>query len=164
MRFHFSGGTPANDSAWAALSLALRNDLKAGISSGLSIVGALGYAAGSEVAVWSETTSVAGTLASGTPATGDSAVMVRWKTDQKSTKNHTIYLFNWFHGASWSGSGSSDTLLSAQKTVYDNFATKFASGGAGYSDGSTAYHRCGPHGAVGNVGTCDQYVRHRDFT
>lgn len=164
VRFHFSGGTPANSSAWAALALALRNDLKAGVSSGLSIIGSVGYAAGSEVPVWSETVSVAGTLASGTPATGDSATMVRWTTDARSTKNHPIYLFNWFHGASWSGSGSSDTLLAAQKTVYDNFAAKFASGGAGYSDGTNTYHRCGPYGAVGLVGSCNEYVRHRDFT
>jgi hypothetical protein len=164
VRFHLSGGTPANSAAWAALSLALRTDLKAGISSGLSIVGAVGYAAGSEVPVWSEVVSVAGTLASGTPATGDSAAMVRWTTDARSTKNHPIYLFNWFHGASWSGSGSSDTLLAAQATVYANFATKFASGGAGYSDGTLTYHRAGPYGAVGLVGSCNQYVRHRDFT
>lgn len=163
MRFHFEGGTPANDAAWAALALALRTDLKAGIGSGLHIVESLGYAAGSEVAVWSETIDVVGTLASGYAGPGDSAVMVRWKTAQKSTKNHTIYLFNYFHGATWSGTGSSDTLLAAQKTVYDNFAAKFASGGAGYSDGTNTYHRCGPYGAGGYEGHCDAYVRHRDF-
>lgn len=164
-RFHLNTATPPADAThWAALALALRTDLKAGISSGLSIVGSKGYAPGSEVPVWQETVSVAGTLASGSPATGDSAVMVRWTTDQRSSKNHPIYLFNYFHGASWSGSGSSDTLLAAQKSVYDTFAAKFATGGAGYSDGSVTYHRAGPYGAVGLVGSCDQYVRHRDFT
>ncbi len=163
-RFHLAGGTPADAAHWAALALAVRNDLKAGISSGLSIVGSVGYAAGSEVPVWSEVVSVAGTLATGTPATGDSAVYVRWTTDVRSTKNHPVYLANYFHGASWSGSGSSDTLLAAQKTVYDNFAAKFASGGAGFSDGAVTYHRAGPYGAVGLVGSCNQYVRHRDFT
>jgi hypothetical protein len=164
-RFHLNTATPPSDNAhWAALALALRNDLKAGVSSGIVIVGSTGYAAGSEVPVWTETVSVPGTLATGTPTTGDCAAMCRWTTDARSTKNHPVYLFNYFHGASWSGSGSSDTLLAAQKAVYDAFASKFASGGAGYSDGAVTYHRAGPYGAVGLVGSCDQYVRHRDFT
>lgn len=129
----------------------------------MTVVGSVGYAAGSEVPVWQETVSVAGTLSGGTPATGDSAVMLRWTTDQRSTKNHPIYLFNYFHGANWSGTGSTDTLWSTQKTAAQNFAAKWASGGAGFSDGSITYHRCGPYGAVGLVGTCDQYVRHHDF-
>lgn len=164
MRFHFSGGTPANDSAWAALALAIRNDLKACIGSGLSIVGSTGYAAGSEVPVWSETVSVAGTLTTSAPAPGDAAAMLKWTTDQRTTKNHPIYLFNWCHGANYTSGSSSDILQSGQKTALTTFATKFAAGGAGYSDGSATYHRCGPYGAVGLVGSCDQYVRHRDFT
>lgn len=162
-RFHLSGGTPANDSAWAALALAIRNDLKACFTSGITFIGSVGYAAGSEVPVWQEIVSVPGTLSGGTPTVGDSAIMLRWTTDQRSTKNHPIYLFNYMHGANWSGTGSTDTLWSTQKTALQTFAAKFASGGAGFSDGSLTYHRCGPYGAVGLVGTCDQYVRHHDI-
>ncbi len=163
-RFHFAGGTPSDATHWAALALAVRNDMKALVSSGITFIGSVGYAAGSEVPVWSETVSIAGTLATGSPTPGDAAFMLRWTTDTRSSKNHPIYLFNWCHGASWSGSGSSDTLLAAQQSAAQTFAAKWASGGAGFSDGAATYHRCGPYGAVGLVGTCDTYVRHRDFT
>lgn len=162
-RYHFTLSTPPDASHWAALALAVRNAFKVCVTSGITIVGSVGYAPGSEVPVWSETVSVAGTLAGGTPAPGDSAAMLKWTTDQRTTKNHPIYLYNWVHGANWSGSGSSDTLLAAQKTALQAFAAQWASGGAGFSDGATTYHRTGPYGAVGLVGTCDQYVRHRDF-
>lgn len=162
-RYHLSGGTPANDSAWAALALAVRNDFKALVTSGFTIVGSHGYAAGSEVPVWSEVVSVAGTKTGATPLPGECAFLLRWTTDQRTSKNHPIYLFNYCHGAEWSGSGSTDTLSSAQKTAAQTYAAKWASGGAGFSDGSLTYHRCGPYGAVGLVGTCDAFVRHRDF-
>lgn len=164
VRFHLDqAAAPADASHWAALALAIRNDLKGCFTSGCTIIGSVGYAAGSEVPVWSESVSVPGTLVGGTPVPGDCAAMLRWSTTQRTSKNHPIYLFNYFHMPNWSGSGNSDLLWSTQQTALNNFAVKFASGGAGFSDGTVTYHRAGPYGAVGQIGKCDTYIRHRDF-
>lgn len=163
MRFHLDSAVTPTTAQWAALALAVRNDLKGCITGGITIVGSDGYAAGSEVPVWTETVSVAGTLSGGTPVPGDCAAMLRWSTTQKTSKNHPIYLFNYMHGVNWLGSGSVDTLWSTQQAALNAFAVKFASGGAGFSDGTTTYHRAGPYGAVGQVGICDTKIRHRDF-
>lgn len=160
-RFHFNGGTPADSTHWTTFSDAVVTAFKPCFSSGLSVVGTYGYAAGSAVPVFSKTYSTAGTLATGTPATGDSAAMLRWSTPARSSKNHPVYLWNWIHGAAWSGSGSSDTLLAAQKTAIQTFAASFIS--PGFSDGTNSYVRAGPNGVTANGQACDPYVRHHDF-
>jgi hypothetical protein len=159
--FHFNGGTPADGTHWTTFSDALVTAFKACFTSGLTIVGTYGYAAGNQVPVFSKTYSTAGTLAGATPCPGDSAAMLRWSTAARSSKNHPVYLWNWIHGANWSGSGSSDTLLAAQKTAIDGFAGTFIS--PGFSDGTNSYVRAGPNGATATGHQCDPYVRHRDF-
>lgn len=160
-RYHFSGGTPADLTHWNTLSDAIVAAYKLTITSGLTIVGSLYYGAGSNVPIGSKTYSQAGTAGfSGTPCPGDSAIMVRFATAARSTKNHPVYLWNWFHGANWSGSGSSDTLLAAQRTLFQTYAAAWLSG---FSDGSVTYVRAGPNGANATGYAVDQYVRHRDF-
>lgn len=160
-RYHFSGGTPADLTHWNALSDNIVAAYKAIISSGLTIVGSLYYGAGSNVPLGSKTYSTAGTFAGGgTPATGDSAMMLRFATAARSVKNHPVYLWNWFHGANWSGSGSSDTLLASQRTAIQTYAASWLSG---FSDGSVTYVRAGPNGANATGYLVDQFVRHRDF-
>jgi hypothetical protein len=160
-RYHFSGGTPADLTHWNTFSDAIVAAYKLIITSGLTIVGSYYYGAGSNVPIGSKTYSQAGTATlSGTPCTGDSAMMLRFATAARSAKNHPVYLWNWFHGANWSGSGSSDTLLAAQRTLVQTYAAAWISG---FSDGSVTYVRAGPNGANATGYVVDQFVRHRDF-
>lgn len=161
-RYHFVGGTPADTAHWNTLFDNITNAEKLLYGSGLQIVEALGYVAGSEVPVASKTYAITGAATfSGYPCPGDSAAMLRFATAARSSKNHPVYLWNWFHGAQWSGTGSSDTLLAAQKSAIETYAGLWDT--TGFSDGSITVKRAGPNGASATGHECDPFVRHRDF-
>jgi hypothetical protein len=168
-RFHFSGGTPANDAAWAALSLDLRDHADGGVRKGyigcipahVTIVKALGYAAGSDIAAWSEDLSEAGERTSTTfRCSGDSALLMRWLTAARSSKGHPIYLMSYIHGVQHE-SGNGDNLNTGDVTSAERFVERWWNGG--FSDGTNTYHRAGPNGATAVSGVVDPFVRHRDF-
>lgn len=160
-RYHFNGGTPADGAHWTTFSDAVVTAEKACYSSGTTIVETFGYAAGSEVPVFSKTYSTAGTLSVGTsPAMpGDAAILVRYATAVRTSKNHPLYLFNYYHGVY--GSGTVDQILAAQSTAFGTYASTWV--GAGYSDGTTSYNRAGPRGATATGSLVETYVHHRDF-
>ncbi len=54
-RYHFNGGTPADATHWHTLMDAVVTAEKASLSAGVTIVEALGYAAGSDVPVATKT-------------------------------------------------------------------------------------------------------------
>src|SRR5215471_12348942 len=117
-RYHFVGGTPPDFSHWHALAAAIILVEKACYSTGPVITGATGYAAGSEVPVYTETFSTGGTL-SGTGSIdppGDCAVCVRYTTTARSSKNHPIYLYNYYHGARLPVAGG-DAVMNADHSV-----------------------------------------------
>ena len=64
------------------------------------IVEGLAYNPGSDVPILTKTYNQVGTGAftGGTRAAGDAAAVVRYGTTQKTSKNHPIYLFNYYHG------------------------------------------------------------------
>jgi len=168
-RFHFSGGTPANDAAWAALSLDLRDGASGGVRYGyigcipahVTIVKVVGYEAGSEISVWDETLSEAGErVSTAYRATGDSAALLRWETTARTSKGHPIYLFSYIHGAQHEANDG-DTLNTGDRTSIGRFATRWWD--AGFTDGTNTYHRAGPNGATAVSSEVDQFVRHRDF-
>ena len=158
----FKTGTPADDSHWHTLMDNVTTAEKAIFTSGVTIVEALGYGIGSDIPLSSKTYSLAGTGAwTNVPCPGDSAAMLRYSTAARSTKNHPVYLFNYFHGATWSGSGSSDTLAAGQKSAIETYAGLWDT--TGFSDGTNTYKRCGPASAAATGHECDPYVRHHDF-
>jgi hypothetical protein len=161
-RYHFSGGTPADDAHWQTLSDAVVTAEKAIYGSNVTIVQTVAYLAGSDIPHKVMTYSTAGTMSttSCVPAPGDCAAMVRFSTDQFSVKNHPIYLYSWYHGAQISASTGGDTLWGAQKTLIDTYSTAWITG---FSDGTNSYHRAGPRGAVALSRTTSTVVRHRDF-
>lgn len=161
-RYHFSGGTPASDAAWHTLMDAVTAAEKAIFQSQVTIVEAVGYAAGSEVPVSSKTYALTGTGSfAGTIGTpGDVAGLVRWSTDQRSSKNHPIYLFNYYHGAVAVSTTDPDTWGASQKAAVGTYADSWI---AGFSDGSGTYHRAGPNGAVAQGHFQETYLTHRDF-
>jgi hypothetical protein len=162
-RYHFNGGTPADDAHWHTLFDAIVTAEKAIYTSAVTIVGATGYAAGSEVPVSSKTYSTAGTGSFGatqlTP--GDTAALVRYATAVRTAKNHPVYLFNYYHGVYQDGTGAPDTLKSSQKTAIGTYASAWI--GAGFSDGSTSYVRAGPRGATATGYLVEDNLSHRDF-
>lgn len=161
-RYHFSGGTPADAAHWTTLADAVVADEKAIYSNVVQIVQAVGYAAGSDVPIFTKTYATAGTASFTASRTnpGDVAIMVRFSTDAFSSRNHPIYLWSWYHNAFGDSGGTIDAVNPGQKTAINAYASAWI---AGYSDGTNTYHRAGPRGAVALTRTVDPFLRHRDF-
>lgn len=119
------------------------------------------YAPGSEVAVWTRTYSTIGTFTpTGQRAPGDVAQLVRYTTTQRSTKNHPIYLFNYYHGCDVQTQPNQDKSTTAYATALGTYANSWVSG---FSDGVTTYKKAGPRGAVATGYVVETYLTHRDF-
>jgi hypothetical protein len=165
-RFYLVGGVPADNAAWTTLSDAITAAEKTCYDSAQHITLATGYLAGSDVPVFSKAYSLAGTYVPGSlekEVPGDCAVMTKFTTDQRTDKNHPIYLFSYQHGAFRDTSATADTLAGTQYNAIRAFHLLFCSGQAGFSDGTNTYHRCGPRGAVALTRITDLMIRHRDF-
>lgn len=166
-RYHFTNDAPANSTLWTTLADAITAAEKAIFPTignmGATIVEAVGYEAGSEVPVFTKTYSLAGTLtvASGGPSPADAAALVRYSTASRTRKNHPLYLFNYWHGVWNLGSpNGGDTLLTAQKTAMQTYASSWITG---FSDGSLNHVRCGPNGDVATGSLVETYLTHRDL-
>jgi len=161
-RYHFNGGTPANGTAWTAFSDAVVAAEKAIFNPNVTIVETVGYAAGSDLPVFSKTYSQAGTggFSSFDGVPGDCAALVKYSTTARTTKNHPVYLFNYWHGVSKNALSDPDTLDSEQKTAMETYATSWISG---FSDGTLTLVRAGPNGATATARTVSPYIHHRDF-
>ena len=126
-----------------------------------TIVGVNYYAPGSDVAVWTRSYSTAGTFAGGgSDLPGDNAALVRYTTSQRTSKNHPLYLFNYYHGVRNVGGTSPDNVLATQLTAYGTYANAWVNG---FSDGVTTYKKAGPRGAVATGYVVEPFVTHRDF-
>ncbi len=120
------------------------------------------YNGGSDLPVYTVTKNAAGTY---NPSTNyfaplESCILMKYTTDQRTSKNHPIYLFNYIHDITLQSQAASETpessLLAAWITRTHDFV-------AGYSDGTLTRKRAGPNGAVAQSGTCLSYLTHRDF-
>jgi hypothetical protein len=159
-RYYFDGDEP---SSWTSLVAALVVYEKAIFDSSVQITAAHGYAPGSEVAIHTESMGVPGThTATGAvELPGDCALVLRQATTKKSTKNHTVYCFSYFHGVlADTSTGSPDTPLADQiaavLTLGQAWQTGFAAGGR-------TYHRTTPDGHLVTGALVSPYVSHRDF-
>lgn len=163
-RYHFVGGLPADAAHWTTLSDAIVTAEKTIFASPVTIVQTVGYAAGSEVPVFTKTYSTAGT---GTFTTaplcpGDCAALVRYATAARTSKNHPIYLFNYYHGVYTNSTSAGDTILGTQSAAMNTYASTWI--GAGFSDGTTSYNRAGPNGATATGVLVEGQIHHRDFS
>ena len=159
-RYHFAGGTPADSAHWTTFSDAIVTAEKAALNGSQTIVETIGYAAGSDVPVFSKTYSTAGTNGGTTGHISvplECAGLVRFSTSGRTSKNHPIYLFNYYHGADPS---EYDLLISTWKSALGTYAAQWISG---FSDGANTYTRTGPQGhpALGSI--VEEYTTHRDF-
>jgi len=161
-RYHFNGGTPADSAHWTTFSDAIVTAEKAVHFSTVTIVGSIGYAAGSEVPVFTKTYSTVGTktIGSGIQAPGDCAALVRYATAARTSKNHPVYLYNYYH-APFFVTGAPDVVQASDVTALNTYASTWI--GAGFSDGTTTYNRAGPNGATATGVLVETVMRHRDF-
>jgi hypothetical protein len=166
-RYHFSGGTPSGTTPWTTLADAITAAEKAiyasTINGGAQIVAAYGYAAGSEVPVFSKTYALDGTLtiASAVSVPGDVAALIRYSTSARSRKNHPIYLYNYYHGALANNTAATkDQLNTAQRTAMSTYAASWITG---FSDGSHTCVRSGPNGDVATGSLVEILLTHRDL-
>jgi hypothetical protein len=166
-RYHFDNSAPSDQTKWGTFSDAVVNAEKAIYedlaSGGAKIVATVGYAAGSEVPVYNKTYTTDGTatLSSGVPAPGDCAALIRYGTSARSSKNHPIYLFNYYHAVFLApGAGTQDRVLSAQVTAMGTYASAWITG---FSDGTTTHHRASPNGPLATGQLVETYIHHRDL-
>ncbi len=163
-RYHFNGGTPADGAHWDTLFDNVTTAEKAVHPSYVTIIQAVGYAAGSEVPVRTKNYSLAGThtMTSGASPPGECCALVRWSTAARSTKNHPIYLFSYFHGVPQQSStnGLGDLVLASARTSYATYATSWITG---FSDGTITAVRASPQGQAATGSICEEYITHRDF-
>jgi hypothetical protein len=162
-RYYFDGDSPGDATAWHTLMDALVALEKTIYTSLTSIIRVDGYDPGSEVSVASKTYSTPGTLAIGAASyvPGDCAVVLRMATTKKSTKNHTVYVHSYFHGAlKATVTGVGDDLFAAQKTAVEAYGTNWHTG---FSAGGRTYIRTTPDGHLVTGRVVDQFIGHRDF-
>ncbi len=161
-RYHFNGGTPADLTHWTTLANAIIAQEKLIFDANVSITEWTGYAAGSDVPVASALVSVAGTGSGfgGSTVSGAVAALVRYNTAARTSKNHPIYLFNYYHWTHIDNSVDQDKLASGYVTALNTYGTDWLTG---FSDGTNTYTRAGPNGASALTRTTLPYATHRDF-
>jgi hypothetical protein len=127
-----------------------------------SIVEYTQYDPGSDVPVRTSSVSVAGTmpLTSGNKCPSFCASMLRFSTSQRTSKNHPIYLFKYFHACISDSAGNGDNLQSILSSRLNSFGTDVV---AGFNDGTSTRHVTGPYGATAIGYVNHGYVVHRDF-
>lgn len=161
-RYHFNGGVPGDPTEWNTLGEAVTDDEQVIYGDNVTIVGWAGYVAGSDAPVASGTVSKVGTFDStgGTGVPGDCAALIRFSTTARTSKNHPVYLFNYYHGCYRSNAGSEDELLSTQADAIDEYGADWMTG---FSDGAHTLVRAGPNGATAVSRDVSALITHRDF-
>jgi hypothetical protein len=161
-RMHFGPGFPPDAGHWNALYTDIRDSWKTITLPTTEFIGARGYQPGTDVPVWETSDTTVGTYVPGTGVGTvlESCALTKYTTDQRTSKNHPIYLFEWHHGVMVVNGGSYDELLSGLHTGWKNRGDNWI---AGITDGTSVYHRQGPRGASGLTASVDLYVHHRDF-
>jgi hypothetical protein len=160
-RYHFNGGTPADNAHWTTLANAITAAERLIHDTTVTITEAVGYAAGSDVPVFTKTYSLTGTLTvTGAKGPGDSASLIRYSTAARSSKNHPVYLFNYYHSPDLQSSPNNDKLTTAIVTQLNTYGAAWITG---FSDGTITAVRAGPNGATATGALTEPMVTHRDL-
>jgi hypothetical protein len=162
-RYHFAGGVPGSLSEWQALSAHLQPYEVACFSPRTTAYSAVCRVPGTDVPVQDLVISWVGTFA---PAPAhysplECCALIKWTTDQRSVKNHPIYLFQYMHDALLQDPNADVELLQTdQRSNILQYADAWA---AGFSVGGNTLKRAGPRGAVGLTASVHTHITHRDF-
>jgi hypothetical protein len=161
-RYHFNGGVPADDTHWHTLFDNIVTAEKAALTGLNTIVEAIGYLAGSDVPISTKTYATVGTaVAPAIEVPGDCAGLIRYSTTARSSKNHPIYLFNYYHGVGAASNATRDTLDGTLAAAMSTYAGKWIT--PGFSDGTITVVRAGPNGATATGEIVETFITHRDF-
>jgi hypothetical protein len=165
-RFHFSGGTPASDSAWHTLMDAVVTAMKATLTDYCEITSVKGYTASSDIAASEKAYTTTGTYSSSGKvfAPGEIAMLLRWETAAKSSKGHPVYLFNYIHGVLLSSGSAAGAQQLDAGLVAAGAAFAQTWWNSGFSDGTNTYYRAGPNGATAVSRTVNNTVRRHKLT
>jgi hypothetical protein len=166
-RYHIGTAVPPDATHWNTLFDAITAAEKLiyppPAAPGATIIKAVGYAPGSEVPVASKTYALAatGSFSAWSACPGDAAALIRYSTPDRSTKNHPIYCFNYYHvvGSNVS-TGFPDALNTAQAAAMATYAAAWLTG---FSDGTTTYKRSRPSGDLCTGSFVEPLVTHRDL-
>ena len=159
-RYYFDGGLPAD---WNELMENVKFLETPFLPPSVSFVSAHGYAPGSDVPVSNQALTGAGSLATaGTvPLPGDAALVARFATTKKSVKNHTVYVFSYFHGVVQANNVTAgDPLYSLQHTSFTDQMGVWVNG---LQLSGRTYKRTTPDGHLVTGHTELAWVGHRDF-
>jgi len=161
-RYYFDGTLPADPATWTIFADNLVDEEKNFLPGYVGIVRAVGYGPTSDVSVFTKDYSAVVGLATytGDKQAGDVAAILKWTTAKRSSKNHPVYLFNYYHGVTCVSSTALDFLVASEKAAIEAYAADWI---AGITDGTTDHHRCGPDGTLALTGAVATYVTHRDF-
>jgi hypothetical protein len=168
-RYHFTGPLTLDAGEWGTLADAIVADEKDALSDVVQIVQAIGNDASTATAhnlngdaVFTKDYAVDGVVAPGSAVhcPGEAVGLVRYATDARSTKNHPVYLFNYYHGALRDPAGGFDAIDPTWSAALAEYAADWE---AGFSDGTNTRVRCGPHGAVALSHVVKPFLTHRDF-
>jgi hypothetical protein len=159
--YSIAEGPPLGYSAWSTFAHAVVTAEKAVLQNDVTIVKAVGFDGSVTYPAYSEVFATVGTLAvsGASNAPRDCAAIVRYTTAGRSSKNHPIYAFNYYHGVADYDSGSGHPagwLYEPQRAALEAYAQAWIDGIGGYT-------RATPSGEAAIDKFVDPWIRHRDF-
>lgn len=166
-RYHFSGGLPSDTAHWTTFSDAVVTAehllWRALASGGSKIVETFGFDSGSEIPIFSKTYATDGFAgAVGSLPPGDAAAVVRWSTSARSSKNHPIYMFSYYHTIPSAGGATTyDQVEAGAVSLLGTYAALWDT--TGFSDGTNTYKRSSPSGHNATGHTVLPLLSHRDL-
>lgn len=168
-RYHFDGDLPPDPAHWDTFMNAVVAAEKLIYDLNMTIIKVVGYDAASAStsnphgdAVYAKDYTTVGTFVpAGTDVgcPGDAAALLRYTTAKRSSKNHPVYLMNYYHGVH-NTTTDADHVAADQVTRIETYGAAWITG---FSDGADTHTRVGPDGTQALTRRCDPFVRHRDF-
>jgi len=161
-RHHFNGGAINTQADWLTLETAVQAQEVAILDIMSKIVNYRGYNPGSDIPVYEHAVNVAGTLdiAGKVKPPLEVCALLRWTTDQRSIKNHPIYLFSYWHRPWMDNGADKELIVAGARDAYESYARAWR---LGFTAGGQLHQRCGPRGAVAQSETVPTHAHHRDF-
>ncbi len=161
-RYHWTGPDWASQGQFDTFAVALETQLIAILTTRSTMVQMVAYQAGSDLPAYTHAFGTAGTFALSTfPSLPlETVALARWTTDARTSKNHPVYLFKYWHDVQSDALTTPDLLRTGLRTPMATRATALVTG---ISDGTNTRKLAGPNGAVAQAGSIDLYVTHRDF-
>jgi hypothetical protein len=134
--------SPANDGQWDTLAINFSDDFLGILGPWATLDQIVGYDIGDDVGVKVYDYGSAGTH-NPTPSRpalpAQCCSLMKWTTDERTSRNHPIYLWNYVHAQGYYE--PDPEKVAAQDALHD-FGEKLTLSGSGFSDGVHTWHKC----------------------